>query len=61
MFVKEMNEFIFSFLPFLHGVYPYVFHTKKQTMAMKTAKIIFKEKTIKEMTQVALKIMLPYK
>ena len=59
--IKEMDEFIFSFLPFLHGVYPYVFHTKKQTMAMKTAKIIFKEKTIKEMTQVALKIMLPYK
>ena len=59
--IKEMDEFIFSFLPFLHGVYPYVFHTKKQTMAMKTAKIIFKEKTIKEMTQVALKIMLPCK
>ena len=59
--IKEMDEFIFSFLPFLHGVYPYVFHTKKQTLAMKTAKIIFKEKTIKEMTQVALKIMLPYK
>ena len=31
----RMDRFVFSFMPLLHGVYPYVFHSKKQLAAMK--------------------------
>ena len=30
----RIKHFTFGFMPFLHGVYPYVFHTEKQTKAM---------------------------
>lgn len=31
------DRFVFSFMPFLHGVYPYAFHSKKQLEAMEEA------------------------
>ena len=30
----RVRSFTFGFMPFLHGVYPYVFHTEKQLAAM---------------------------
>lgn len=33
----RIGRFTFGFMPFLHGVYPYVFHTGKQTEAMEKA------------------------
>lgn len=30
----RVRRFTFGFMPFLHGVYPYCFHTKKQSEAM---------------------------
>ena len=34
---ERRNLFTFAFLPFLHGVYPYVFHSEKQLAAMEEA------------------------
>lgn len=34
---EHRNLFTFAFLPFLHGVYPYVFHSEKQLAAMEEA------------------------
>lgn len=33
----EANRFVFGFLPFLHGVYPFAFHSDKQLAAMDEA------------------------
>ena len=31
---ERIDRFVFSFMPFLHGVYPYAFHSDKQLAAM---------------------------
>lgn len=54
-FFKEMTEeekekFIFSFFPFMYGIYPYAEVTEKQKEAMKNAKVPFKSQTIYEIT-----------
>ena len=54
-FFKEMTEeekdnFIFSFFPFMYGIYPYAEVTKKQKEAMEKAKVPFKFQTIYEIT-----------
>ena len=54
-FFKEMTEeekekFIFSFFPFMYGIYPYAEVTEKQKEAMKNANIPFKSQTIYEIT-----------
>jgi AcrR family transcriptional regulator len=33
----RIERFVFSFMPYLHGVYPYAFHSKKQLAAMREA------------------------
>ena len=33
----RVSRFTFSFMPFLHGVYPYAFHSRKQLAAMEEA------------------------
>ena len=58
---KELDEFIFSFLPFLHGVHPYAFATEKQLEAMKEAKVKYNETTIEKMVFVGLMKLLPTK
>lgn len=50
-FCPEMNEealerFILVFLPFLHGVHPYAFATRKQMEAMDQAKVPYGGRTI---------------
>lgn len=54
-FFKEMTEeekekFIFSFFPFMYGIYPYAQVTEKQKLAMENAKISFKYLSIYEIT-----------
>ena len=54
-FFKEMTEeekekFIFSFFPFMYGIYPYAEVTEKQKEAMKNAKVPYKSQTIYEIT-----------
>ena len=54
-FFKEMTEeekdkFIFSFFPFMYGIYPYAEVTKKQKLAMEKAKVPFKFQSIYEIT-----------
>ena len=38
---KEKDEFLFSFLPFMYGIYPYTFVTDKQKKAMEKAGVPF--------------------
>lgn len=52
-FVTNMNEeektkFIFSFFPFMYGIYPYAVITAKQKEAMEKADVPFKKLTIYE-------------
>ncbi len=56
---REIQSFVFTFLPFLHGVYPYAFATEKQIEAMDQAGIAHPRTTIKELVKSALLRMLP--
>lgn len=47
----RMDRFVFSFMPLLHGVYPYVFHSEKQLAAMKEAGIAQPNLTICSMVR----------
>ena len=47
---EEKDKFIFSFFPFMYGIYPYAEVTEKQKEAMKKAKVPFKVQTIYEIT-----------
>ena len=58
---KEIEEFIFSFLPLLHGVHPYAFATEKQLAAMKEAKVRYNETTIEKLVYTGLMKLLPIK
>lgn len=46
---SEKTSFIFTFFPFLFGVYPYTVVTEKQLIAMKNAKVDYVRYTIYEM------------
>ena len=43
---EEKDKFIFSFFPFMYGIYPYAEVTEKQKEAMEKAKVPFKFQTI---------------
>lgn len=45
---EEKDKFIFSFFPFMYGIYPYAEVTEKQKEAMEKAKVPFKFQTIYE-------------
>ena len=47
---KEKDDFLFSFFPFMYGIYPYTFVTAKQKHAMKEANVPFKNSSIYELT-----------
>lgn len=47
---EERQEFIYEFLPFMFGIYPYTQVTEKQKTAMKQAGIEFAYQTIYELT-----------
>lgn len=58
---KELDELIVTFLPFLHGVYPYAFATEKQLEAMSKAKVGYYETTIDKLVYSGLMKLLPIK
>lgn len=47
---EEKNDFIFSFFPFMYGIYPYTFVTEKQKEAMTKAGVPFEYLTIYDIT-----------
>ncbi|MBR0300805.1 MAG: TetR family transcriptional regulator [Bacteroidales bacterium] len=50
MSVSEIQNFIYTFYPFMFGIYPYTAVTEKQRTAMKEAGINFVYQTVYELT-----------
>lgn len=46
----EKEKFLYSFLPFMYGIYPYAVVTEKQKEAMEKANVNYKYMTIYEIT-----------
>ena len=55
---EEKTDFIYSFFPFMYGIYPYTNVTDKQREAMEIAKANFKYMSIYEMTYKGIKKLL---
>ena len=55
----EIWSFVFTFLPYLHGVYPYAFATEKQIEAMDQIHLAHPETTIRDLVKNALLRLLP--
>lgn len=55
----EIKDFMKTFLPYLHGIYPYVYATDKQIEAMDRVGIEHEKTTIKELAYMGLMKMLP--
>lgn len=47
---EEKQEFIFSFFPFMFGIYPYTFVTNKQKEAMEKAQVPYQYLSVYEIT-----------
>jgi len=62
-FTKEAAEdFIYSFYPFIYGIYPYTSATQKQLAAMARAGLVHKDITVYDMTYAcAVKLLSSYK
>ncbi len=58
MTVKEKQDFIFSFFPFMFGIYPYTVVTEKQREAMTQAKVNYVYMSIYEITCAEVKKLL---
>ena len=58
---RELEVISLSFLSFLFGVYPFVFHTEKQLEAMRAAGVRQSETTIRSMVFECLSRLLPQK
>lgn len=48
---EEIDEFVFAFLPFMYGIYPYTTITEKQKDAMEQAGVPFRYLTIYQITE----------
>ncbi|MBU5335553.1 TetR family transcriptional regulator [Intestinibacter bartlettii] len=62
-FFTEMNDdekqsFVFSFFPFIFGIYPYTVVTEKQRKAMELAEVDYKYMSIYEITYTTVKKLL---
>lgn len=62
-FFVEMNDdekqsFVFSFFPFIFGIYPYTVVTEKQRKAMEVAEVDYKYMSIYEITYTTVKKLL---
>lgn len=55
----EIKDFLRIFLPYLHGIYPYVYATDKQMEAMDRVGIEYEKTTIKDLVYMGLVKMLP--
>ncbi len=58
MTVQEKQDFIFSFFPFMFGIYPYTVVTEKQREAMKQADVNYVYLSIYEITFAEIKKLL---
>ena len=58
MTVQDKQDFIFSFFPFMFGIYPYTVVTEKQREAMTQAKVNYVYMSIYEITCVEVKKLL---
>lgn len=58
MTVQDKQDFIYSFFPFMFGIYPYTVVTKKQREAMTKAKVNYVYMTIYEITYAKVKKLL---
>ncbi len=55
---KEKNDFIYSFFPFMYGIYPYAIVNEKQSKAMIEANINYKYMSIYEIALLGTKKLL---
>ncbi len=55
---KEKQDFIFSFFPFIFGIYPYTVVTEKQRKAMELAKVDYLYMSIYDITYTTIKKLL---
>lgn len=55
---EKRQEFIYSFFPFMFGIYPYTVVTKKQKEAMKVAEVEYTYSSLYDLTFKAVKRML---
>ncbi len=58
MTASDKQDFIFSFFPFLFGIYPYTMVTEKQKEAMKQAEVNYVYLTVYEITYTEIKKLL---
>lgn len=58
MTVQDKQDFIYSFFPFMFGIYPYTVVTEKQREAMTKAKVSYVYMTIYEITYAEVKKLL---
>ena len=58
MSVTDIQNFIYTFFPFMFGIYPYTAVTEKQKVAMKEAGINYVYQTVYELTYSCLKKLL---
>lgn len=58
MTVKDKQDFIYSFFPFMFGIYPYTFVTEKQKEAMAQAGVNYVHMSIYEITCTEVKKLL---
>lgn len=58
MTAQDKEDFVFSFFPFLFGIYPYAVVTEKQREAMAQANVYYVYRSIYEITYVWVKKML---
>lgn len=58
MTVQDKQDFIYSFFPFMFGIYPYTVVTEKQREAMKEAKVNYVYMTVYEITYAEVKKLL---
>lgn len=61
MSVKEQQNFIYEFFPFIYGIYPYTRVTKKQKEAMEQAGVNYVYQSVYEITYQCLMQLLPDK
>lgn len=54
----EKQSFVFSFFPFIFGIYPYTVVTEKQRKAMELAEVDYKYMSIYEITYTTVKKLL---
>lgn len=55
---EDKQNFIFSFFPFMFGIYPYTVVTEKQRQAMETANVDYSYMTVYEITFLEVKKLL---